>query len=256
MSHDYDTGDFNFMKENLDLYLKELAKEYRKIVRENAPAELILIGGASVLLNYDFRDSTTDVDALIEADSAMKEAIHRVGDKYGLPEDWVNAEFQYTDSYSPKLVQFSVYYRTFSNVLTIRTVSEEYLIAMKLRSGRRYKHDLSDVLGILKEHQKNGNPITMEQIKKAVSDLYGSYDSLRKSSQIFLERAMQDGDYEKLYQETVVQEKKVQEMLSRFEKDYPGILNDRNVDDISEKFERRLANADTMEALRKIKENK
>lgn len=96
----------------------------------------------------------------------------------------------------------------------------------------------------------------MEQIKKAVSDLYGSYDSLRKSSQIFLERAMQDGDYEKLYQETVVQEKKVQEMLSQFEKDYPGVLNERNVDDISEKFERRLANADTMEALRKIKENK
>lgn len=87
MSHDYETSNSHFTKGNIDLYLKELAKEYRKIVGKSVPAELILIGGASVLLNYDFRDMTRDVDALIEADSAMKEAISKVGDKYGLLND-------------------------------------------------------------------------------------------------------------------------------------------------------------------------
>ncbi|MBQ9008951.1 MAG: hypothetical protein IJ088_06435, partial [Clostridia bacterium] len=142
---------FEFTKENIDFYLKEVAKEYRKQVGKNMPAELILIGGASVLINYGFRNMTTDIDAQIEAASAMQDAINRVGDRYELPNGWLNADFKNTDSYSTKLSQFSVYYKTYSNVMTIRTVAAEYLVAMTLRSGRQYKSDLSDVLGVLTE---------------------------------------------------------------------------------------------------------
>lgn len=52
-----------------------------------------------------------------------------------------------TASYTPKLRYYSKYYKTFSNVLTVRTVTAEYLVAMKLKSGRKYKNDLSDVVG-------------------------------------------------------------------------------------------------------------
>ena len=52
-----------FTKDNLDFYLKELAKEYKKQAR-GMDAELILIGGASVLINYGFREMTTDIDAI------------------------------------------------------------------------------------------------------------------------------------------------------------------------------------------------
>ena len=44
-----------FTKENLDQYLKELAKEFRKRNGKSMPAEIILIGGASVVINYGFR---------------------------------------------------------------------------------------------------------------------------------------------------------------------------------------------------------
>ena len=74
-----------FTKENIDLYLKEVAKEYRKQAGKKMAAKLILIGGASVLINYGFRNMTTDIDAVIEASSLMKEAINHVGDLYGLP---------------------------------------------------------------------------------------------------------------------------------------------------------------------------
>ena len=47
-----------FTKENLDTYLKELAKEFRKINGKSMPAEIILIGGAAILVNYGFRDSS------------------------------------------------------------------------------------------------------------------------------------------------------------------------------------------------------
>ena len=50
-----------FTKENLDLYLKELAKEFRRQNGKNMPAEIILIGGASVVINYGFREMTYDM---------------------------------------------------------------------------------------------------------------------------------------------------------------------------------------------------
>ena len=71
-----------FTKENLDIYLKELAKEFRKLNGKTIPAEIILVGGAAILTNYGFRNMTTDIDAVISASSAMKEAINHVGDKY------------------------------------------------------------------------------------------------------------------------------------------------------------------------------
>ena len=120
---------FEFTKENIDIYLKELGKEYRRQSGKGMPAELILIGGASVLINYGFRNMTTD---------------------------------------------------------------SEYLIAMKLRSGRQYKSDLSDVLGILAEHEKEGTPLSMKQIRKAVTDLYGDWNSLPNASQVFIENVMEN----------------------------------------------------------------
>ena len=69
-----------FKKENLDQCLKELAKEYKRLVRKQMPAEIILVGGAAILENYGFRDMTTDVDAVIETASAMKDAI-RAGER-------------------------------------------------------------------------------------------------------------------------------------------------------------------------------
>ena len=74
-----------FTKENIDMYLKEAAKEYRKQVGKDMPAEIILIGGASVLVNYGFRNMTTDIDAVIRASSVMEDVIDRIGDRYNLP---------------------------------------------------------------------------------------------------------------------------------------------------------------------------
>ena len=50
------SSDTPFTKENLDYYLKELAKEFRRLGGKKMPAEVILIGGASILVNYGFRD--------------------------------------------------------------------------------------------------------------------------------------------------------------------------------------------------------
>ena len=221
-----------FNKENLDLYLKELGKEYRKLVGKGMPTEIILIGGAAILANYGFREMTTDVDAVIKAASSMKDAINKVGDKFNLPNGWLNADFMKTASYTPKLSAYSVHYKEFSNVLQVRTVSAEYLIAMKLMAGRKYKNDLSDIVGILAEHEKQDKAITLEMIKKAVINLYGSWDKLSADSRDFIEGTMKKGNFEQLYKTVSEEEKKSKETLIEFQQDYPGVATTENIDSI------------------------
>ena len=228
-----------FTKENLNDYLKELAKEFRKLNGTQMPAEIILIGGAAVLANYGFREKTYDVDAVIMASSAMKEAANHVGDRFGLENGWLNMDFQKTKSYSPRLSEVSVYYKTFSNIVTIRTVSAEYLIAMKLMSGRQYKYDLSDVAGILWEHQKNDNPITREAINKALVRLYGDNVVIPEVSRTFIDDAFANGNYESIYRDIRASEDESKSILLDFDKDYPRVLKEENIASILERARRK-----------------
>lgn len=223
-----------FTKENLDQYLKELAKEFRKRNGKAIPAEIVLIGGASIVINYGFREMTYDMDAIINASTSMKDAINCVGDKYGLPNGWLNSDFMHTESYTPRIVQFSRYYKTFSNVVTFRTVTGEYLVAMKLMSGRKYKYDLSDVIGILWEQEKKGSPFGLEQIKKASAELYGSYDKLPSDSRAFIESAVLEGKYGELYNRIRQIEAENKEILIEYQERKPGVMNSDNVNSILE----------------------
>lgn len=219
-------------KDNVNAYLRELGKEYRRLTGGHMPAEIILIGGASVLVNYGFREQTYDVDAMIQASSAMKEAINHVGDRLGLPNGWLNADFVHTASYSPRLAQYSRYYKTFSNVLQIRTISAEYLVAMKLMSGRPYKYDRSDVVGILAEQVRMGDPITLERVQTAAEQLYGGYDRLPESSRAFIEAALQQENLIELYQNILRQERENKDILVTFEEQYPKVLNEDNLQNV------------------------
>ncbi len=220
-----------FTKENLEYYLKELAKDFKKRGR-GTPAEMILVGGASVLINYEFRMASYDIDAAYEAESVMKESINAVGDKFGLPRGWVNDDFKKTASYTPNIIYHSDYYRTFSNVLKIRTVRSEYLVAMKLVSGRQYKKDLSDIAGILYEQEKAGNPLSYEMIDKAVCDLYRNWDGITDYAKDVLNRMLACDDLKALFIELSEDEAAAKAALLEVEKKYPKVVNKDNVDDV------------------------
>ena len=223
-----------FTKSNLDSCLKKLAKEFRKLSKKSIPAEIVLIGGASILANYGFRNSTTDMDALISASSIMKEAINNVGDKMGLPNGWLNTDFKKTKSYSGKLFEVSVFYKTFSNVLTIRTISAEYLVAMKLMSGRQYKNDLSDIVGILLEHQKEGTTLTLEQIKNAVITLYSDWSKLPTLSIEFIKEIYDGRDLEEIYSRICESEKSAKSAVLDFNKTNPSIVSEDTINAVIE----------------------
>lgn len=228
-----------FTKENLDQYLSKLAKEYRKRNGTQIRAEIILIGGAAILTNYGFRDMTYDIDAIIRASSSMKEAINVVGDELGLPNGWLNSDFIKTASYSPKLLQYSKFYKRFGYVLEVRTISREYLVAMKLMSGRKYKNDLSDIIGILYEEQETGNPLDIEQIKTAVCNLYGNWECLPQDSRDFLLDIMNNHNLKDLYDFYRRNEISTKESLIDFEQNYPNVVTTDNVNDIIKHLQER-----------------
>ncbi len=233
------SADIVFTKEMLDACFSRLAKVFRKLNGTKVHAEIVLIGGAAVLANYGFRDMTYDIDAVIHASSAMKDAIHRVGDEMGLPNGWLNSDFTRTKSYSPKLLQYSEYYKRFGYILEVRTISREYLVAMKLMSGRQYKNDISDVIGILREQKERGKPLTLEMIKTAVCNLYNSWDNLPQDSKELITEVMQNEQYVALYEQYRNNEKMAKEALLDFEMQHPGVANTDNVNDIIRNLKKR-----------------
>ena len=78
----------NIFKSDIDHYLYEVAKEYIK------KKQIKLWGGAALLLNYNFRNQTTDIDSIIIASSNIKEIIKQVAEKYDLTYDWINDDFK------------------------------------------------------------------------------------------------------------------------------------------------------------------
>ncbi len=233
-----------FTKENLDYYLRELAKEFRKRNGKLTPAEIVLVGGASILINYGFREMTYDMDAVIHASSAMKESINYIGDQFGLPNGWLNTDFTNTKSFSPKLMQYSKPYRTYSNILNIRTISGEYLVAMKLVSGRQFKNDLSDIIGILQAHHSAGHPISQNQIEKAVNDLYVSWADITPETKTFLNAVMNAPDLEKLYKQYLEEETDNRDVLIEIQKKNPKMINKDNIDEVLSAAKQKKQNRD------------
>ncbi len=213
----------NLSKGEIDHYLYLVAKEYKKINRNNPECEFILVGGSSVVVNYGFRDTTTDIDGIILANSNMRDAINKVGDDNDLGRGWLNDDFKRTNSYSPKLEEYSKFYKKFYSCLNVRIIEGEYLIAMKFRSGRDYKSDYSDIVGILKESIEKENPLNLEKIETAYINLYE--ESLPESDKEFFVKLTKNEDLEQFYYDITKKERNNRDKLLHAEEKYGKLSN-------------------------------
>ena len=224
--------DFMMRKEDMDKYLNELAKELRKFEGRNAHFEIVIAGGASIVQNYTFRQMSSDIDAMIN-DRAIRDAARRVADKFDLPMDWINSDFEHTRSYTPALRGFSKYYRTFCHVLEVRTIEREYLIAMKLMSGRLYKNDFSDIIGILSESRQKGHPISKVMISAAMTDLYGGWDAVDETfKELFENIITQYENNPELYSKVRRDEQIAKSTLQYIEANYEGVVKEKTIPQI------------------------
>jgi hypothetical protein len=208
----------NFEKEDIEKYLNFFAEEYKK--NNNDLLRIIIVGGASVLLNYDFRKSTKDVDFSNPLSSSIEKTIRKTAENFKISNDWLNNNFRKSDSYSDKLDGVSIFYKNISDILEVRTINSEYLIAMKLVACRNYKHDLSDIVGILWENSKKNKPLQKKDIEKAIITLYGTIEKIPKESKKILDNLFDNNNnnYETIYLHYKQREEEGRRQLKKLEK--------------------------------------
>ena len=106
---------------------------------------------------------------------------------------------------------------------------------MKLKSGRKYKSDLSDIVGILDEHVQKKDPISLDQIQRAYDQLYGDWNKLADDIKEFISSLFSDkSNIHDIYESTRKQEIEAKEMPIDFEDRYPGVTTVSNVNSILE----------------------
>lgn len=121
-----------------------------KLARRGVVGELHVFGGAAMVLVYDDRAATRDVDALFKPDAPVLEAAREVADELGLPRSWLNDQ---ASSYVSRRPGRGTPVYDHPN-LRVLTTPPEHLIAMKVRAARaaRDADDLRLLLATVDVH--------------------------------------------------------------------------------------------------------
>lgn len=119
-------------REDILRALEALGQELQALGKP--PVELVVVGGAAVVLLYGARKATKDVDAVTPAlddQELVRSAAARVAESLGLPQDWLNDGAK---GYLHGLERGQVVFEDSS--LVVRTASVHQLLAMKLCAWR------------------------------------------------------------------------------------------------------------------------
>jgi predicted nucleotidyltransferase len=169
-------------KQDIDLYLDELASTVRSKVSEESHIKLVLVGGAAIALQYRFRESTMDIDAFYKCEGLLDLAIGEVGKKYNMDSDWLNNNVVVTTSFTEKIEEFVVPYRVFQDTLDVYLVDSLTLVCMKCVSCRLDSHDMEDIKNILDTHPE----IKFKDISKRFVYLFGDWSAMKADAQLYL----------------------------------------------------------------------
>lgn len=128
-------------KQEIERYLRLLGQE---LLAEGKEGDVVLAGGAVMLLMIESRDTTKDIDAYFSGDSsAIRAAAERISRKYNLREDWLNDGIKGFFYGTPPQIRWAEY-----SGLHVYVVDPQYLFAMKAVAGR--PSDMEDLKALAK----------------------------------------------------------------------------------------------------------
>ena len=123
---------------------RELFEELSEgLAQHGVSAQLFVIGGAAMALAYDAGRFTRDVDAVFEPTGIVRYLTARLGARHGLQDDWINDAAK---GFLPGQDQGARTVFETDNLL-VQVVSVEYLLALKLYSGRSAR-DTDDAVNL------------------------------------------------------------------------------------------------------------
>ncbi|MCX6874100.1 MAG: hypothetical protein NTW21_09875 [Verrucomicrobia bacterium] len=109
-----------------------------RLSQQGVTGELCIFGGAAMVLAFDARLSTRDVDAVFVPKSAMSNAAEMVAEELGLPAAWLNDGVKGFVSPTGELTEEGM--PQWSNLRILRP-STRYLLAMKCMASRVAGYD-------------------------------------------------------------------------------------------------------------------
>ena len=136
-------------KNKIIMALKALNK---KLAAQGCKAEICLYGGTAMVLAFNARLSTEDVDAVFRPKDAVRIAAESLADELGLKSDWLNDGVKGFLSRKGKFTAEDL--PQFSNIQITRPTAS-YLLAMKCIAARvpgyDARGDRTDIIFLMKE---------------------------------------------------------------------------------------------------------
>ena len=102
-------------------------------------------------------------------------------------------------------------------------------MAMKMVSARQYKNDLSDIVGIIGEHQRRNTPLTFQMIDRAIQELYGSWDRISDETKAMVEAALEQPNASELYEKYRATETEVEAILLEFQQENSNKVREADI---------------------------
>lgn len=122
------------------------------LAREHIRGEILLFGGAAMVLGWNARGATRDIDAVFEPPSKIRRLARQIASEEHLPDSWLNDAVKGFIDIAPE--KSSLNKCAFSSDhLQIYTPPPEYLIAMKSLSARTEPEfeDVNDLKFLIKK---------------------------------------------------------------------------------------------------------
>lgn len=116
-----------------ELLLRAFTRLDDRLDRRSLTADVFIFGGAAIVLGFDGRPATRDVDAIWRPHGAVLDEAWAVADELGLPRWWLNEQ---ASSYLPSGHEAEGPSVFVGRALRVMTADPELLLAMKVRAAR------------------------------------------------------------------------------------------------------------------------
>lgn len=196
--------------------LTELATEYDKTSGE--PLTVLIVGGSAAIFHFDFKKDTKDIDiVLAKASPIFDECNQIISNRFDVLIDDLTFEVRENN---PAHFEKIILEETFpldikSKRLSFRVCNKKMLFGCSLHWFRRYKHHVSNILAMLIEERKKGNPLSANDLENYFEEIYAGCVSLSDEVKEFLKTLDSCPDLQKLRRLYLLEENYQIEMYNR-----------------------------------------
>lgn len=162
--------------------IRALERLSELLVERGVKADLYVVGGAALVLAFDARPATRDVDAAFKSKNEVYKAASQVAREQRLPDEWLN------DSVKKFLGRPDRQPVPSLDLPGVRVMlgSERYLLAMKILADR-HERDRNDIAFLIKRLGIQG----MEELEAVFSEVY-AYDELPAPTRLHLAEILEE----------------------------------------------------------------